>query len=72
VVCSSDHGRLFKVFLGVFHGGKDEAFSMVRDLIPSLQTELFKNAMRAICSENGTELKNTQFETFCASLGLER
>ena len=30
-----------------------------------------KNAIRAIYSDNGTELKNSQFETFCASLGLE-
>ena len=27
--------------------------------------------MRAIRSDNGTEFKNTHFETFCASLGLE-
>jgi transposase InsO family protein len=27
--------------------------------------------MRAIHSDNGREFKNTDFETFCASLGLE-
>jgi transposase InsO family protein len=27
--------------------------------------------MRAIRSDNGTEFKNTHFEIFCASLGLE-
>ena len=36
-----------------------------------LQTELPKNAMRDMRSDNGTEFKNTQFETFYASLGLE-
>ena len=51
--------------------GKDEAFSHVRDLILRLQTELPKNAMRAIRSDNGTKFKNTQFDTLCASLGLE-
>jgi transposase InsO family protein len=51
--------------------GKDEAFSHARDLILWLQNEFPKNAMRAIHSDNGTEFKNTYFETFCASLGLE-
>jgi transposase InsO family protein len=51
--------------------GKDEAFSLVQDLILRLQTELHKNAMRAIYSDNGTEFKNTQFETFCSCLGLK-
>jgi len=42
-----------------FMEGKDEAFSLVRDLILRLQTELPKNAMRAIRSDNDTEFKNT-------------
>jgi hypothetical protein len=50
---------------------KDEAFSHARDLILGLQNEFPKNVMRAIRSDNGTEFKNTHFETFCASLGLE-
>jgi hypothetical protein len=50
---------------------KDEAFTHARDLILWLQNEFPKNAMIAIRSDNGTELKNTQFATFCASLGLE-
>jgi len=54
-----------------FMEGKDEAFSHARDLILWLQNEFPKNAMRAIHSDNGTEFKNTHFETFCASLGLE-
>jgi transposase InsO family protein len=54
-----------------FMEGKDEAFLHARDLILRLQNEFPKNAMRVICSDNGTEFKNTHFETFCASLGLE-
>jgi transposase InsO family protein len=54
-----------------FMEGKDEAFSYAPVLILRLQTELPKNAMRAICSDNGTEFKNSQFDTFCSSLCLE-
>jgi transposase InsO family protein len=54
-----------------FMESKDEAFSHAQDLILRLQNEFSKNARRAICSDNGTEFKNTNFETFCASLGLE-
>ena len=50
---------------------KDKAFSHARDLILRLQTELPKNAIRAVRSDNGTEFKNSQFDTFCASLGLK-
>ncbi|XP_021305524.1 uncharacterized protein LOC110431140 [Sorghum bicolor] len=68
LVIVDDFSRYSWVF---FMQGKDEAFSHVRDLILRLQTELPKNAMRAIRSDNGTEFKNTQFDTFCVSLGLE-
>jgi IS30 family transposase len=50
---------------------KDEDFTHARDLIIRLQNEFPKNAMRAICSDNGIEFKSTHFETFCATLGLE-
>jgi transposase InsO family protein len=43
---------------------KDEAFIHARDLILRLQNEFPKNVMRVI-------YKNTHFETFCSSLGLE-
>jgi hypothetical protein len=56
----------------LFMKEKDEAFTHARDLIFRLQNELPKNAMRAIRSDNCTKFKNTHFETFCASLGLER
>ena len=54
-----------------FMEAKDDAFSLVQDLILRLQTEMPKNAIRAISSDNGTKFKNSQFETFYASLGLE-
>jgi transposase InsO family protein len=54
-----------------FMTAKDEAFTHARDLILRLQNEFPKNAMRAIHSDNGIEFENTQFATFCASLGLE-
>jgi IS30 family transposase len=54
-----------------FMEGKDEAFSHAWDLILRLQNEFPKNTMRAIHNDNGTEFKNTHFETFCAYLGLE-
>jgi transposase InsO family protein len=54
-----------------FMESNDEVFSHARELILQLQNEFPKNAMGAIPSDNGTEFKNTYFETFCASLGLE-
>jgi transposase InsO family protein len=64
----NDFSRYSWVF---FMEGKDEAFSHAQDLILRLQTELPKNAMRVIRSDNGTKFKNSQFDTFCSSLGLE-
>jgi transposase InsO family protein len=54
-----------------FMEAKGEAFTLARVLILWLQTEFPKNAIRVICNDNGTQFKNTHFETFCASLGLE-
>jgi transposase InsO family protein len=68
LVVVDDFSRYSWVFFMV---AKDEAFTHARDLILRLQNELPKNAMRAIRGDNGTEFKNTQFATFCASLGLE-
>jgi transposase InsO family protein len=68
LVVVDDFSRYSWVFFMV---SKDEAFTHARDLILRLQNEFPKNAMRAIRSDNGTEFKNTHFETFCASLGLE-
>jgi transposase InsO family protein len=50
---------------------KDDSFSHARDFILQLQDEFPKNAMRVNHSDNGTEFKNTHFETFCDSMGLK-
>lgn len=68
LVIVDDFSRYSWVF---FMESKDEAFSHARDLILRLQNECPKNAMRAIRSDNGTEFKNSHFEAFCKSLGLE-
>jgi hypothetical protein len=68
LVIVNDFSRYSWVF---FMEGKDEAFSHAWDLILRLQNEFPKNAMSATRSGNGTEFKNTHFETFCASLSLE-
>ncbi|WVZ58616.1 hypothetical protein U9M48_008868 [Paspalum notatum var. saurae] len=46
---------------------KDEAFGFVRDLVLRLRNESPK-AMRAICSDNGGEFRNSRFENFCRDL----
>jgi transposase InsO family protein len=43
----------------------------VRDLILRLKNERHGDAVRAIRSDNGSEFKNSHFETFCHDLGLE-
>jgi hypothetical protein len=68
VVIVDDFSRYTYVFC---MESKDDAFSYARYLILMLQNEFPKNSMRAICSDNGTKLKNTHFEMFCASLELE-
>ena len=68
LVIVDDFSRYSWVF---FMESKDEAFSHARNLILRLQNEFPKNAMRVIRNDNGTKFKNTHFETFCTSLGLE-
>jgi transposase InsO family protein len=68
LVVVDDFSRYSWVF---FMTAKDEAFTHARDLILRLQNEFPKNSMRDIRSYNDTEFKNTQFATFCASLGLK-
>jgi transposase InsO family protein len=50
---------------------KSETFGFVRDLIVRLKNERHGNAIRAICSDNGSEFKNSRFDAFCHDLGLE-
>ncbi|WVZ76487.1 LOW QUALITY PROTEIN: hypothetical protein U9M48_024462 [Paspalum notatum var. saurae] len=67
LVVVNDFSRFSWVFFMEF---KDEAFGFVRDLGLRLRNESHK-AMRAICSDNGGEFRNSCFENFCRDLGLE-
>jgi transposase InsO family protein len=64
-------GRLFSVCAGVFLEDKRETFGFVRDLVLRLRNERHGDAIRAIRSDNGSEFRNSRFETFCHDLGLE-
>jgi hypothetical protein len=50
---------------------KGETFGFVRDPVLRLRNERHKDAIRAIRSDNGSEFRNSRFETFCHDLGLE-
>jgi transposase InsO family protein len=50
---------------------KGETFGFVRDLVLRLRNERHVDAIRAIHSDNGSEFRNSRFETFCHDLGLE-
>ena len=65
---SGDYSRNAWVF---FLADKGETFGFVRDLILRLKNERNGDTIRAIHSDNGSEFKNSRFETFCRDLGLE-
>jgi transposase InsO family protein len=72
MVCPCDCGRLFSLcLLSSFRLDTGETFGFVRDLILRLKNERHGDADRAIRSNNGSEFKNSRFETFCHDLGLE-
>jgi hypothetical protein len=48
-----------------FLADKGETFDFVRDLILRLKNEKNGDVVQAIYSDNGTEFKNSHFETFC-------
>jgi transposase InsO family protein len=50
---------------------KGEMCGFVRDLVLRLRNERHGDAIRAIHSDNGSEFRNSHFETFCHDLGLE-
>jgi transposase InsO family protein len=54
-----------------FHKEKGETFDFVQDLVLRLGNERHGDAIRAISSDNGSEFRNSHFETFCHDLGLE-
>jgi hypothetical protein len=46
-------------------------FGFVLDLVLRLRNERHEDATRAIRSDNGSEFRNSCFETFCHDLGVE-
>jgi transposase InsO family protein len=69
LVVVDDYSRYAWVF---FLEDKGEKFGFVRDLVLRLRNERHGDAIRAIRSGNGSEFRNSRFETFCHDLGLNR
>jgi transposase InsO family protein len=63
-----DYSRYVWVF---FLEEKGETFGFVRDLVLRLRNERHGDAIRAICSDNDSEFRNSRFEMFCHDMGLE-
>jgi transposase InsO family protein len=49
-----------------------DTFGFVRDLILRFMNESHGDVVRAVHSDNGSEFKNSSFETFCRDLDLEQ
>jgi transposase InsO family protein len=62
LVVVDDYSRYAWVF---FLEDMGETFGFVRDLVLRLRNERHGDAIRAIRSDNGSEFKNSRFETFC-------
>jgi hypothetical protein len=68
LVVVDDYSRYACVF---FLEEKGETFGFVWDLVLRLRNERHGDTIRVIHSDNGSEFKNSRFETFCHDLGLE-
>jgi transposase InsO family protein len=68
LVVVDDYSRYVSV---LFLEDKGETFGYVRDLILRLRNKRHEDAIREIRSDNGSEFRNSHFETFCYDLGLE-
>jgi hypothetical protein len=68
LVVVDDYSRYAWAF---FLEEKAETFNFVRDLVLRLRNERHGDAIRAIRSDNGSEFRNSCFETFCHDMGLE-
>jgi IS30 family transposase len=68
LVVVDDYSRYAWVF---FLEEKGDTFGFVRDLVVRLRNERHRDAIRGIRSDNGSEFRNSCFETFCHDLGLE-
>jgi transposase InsO family protein len=54
-----------------FLADKGDMFGFVRDIILRLKNKRLGDVVQAIRRDNGSEFKNSHFETFCRDLGLE-
>jgi hypothetical protein len=68
LVVVDDYSRYAWVF---FLKEKWETFGFVRDVVLRLRNERHGDVVRTIHSDNGSDFKNSHFETFCHDLGLE-
>jgi transposase InsO family protein len=68
LVVVDEYSRYAWVF---FVEEKGETFGFVRELVLRLRNERHEDAIRAIRSDNGSEFRNSRFESFCHDLGLE-
>jgi transposase InsO family protein len=68
LVIVDNYSRYAWVF---FLAEKGETFGFVWDLILRLKKDRNGDVVRAIRRDNGSEFKNSHFETFCRDLGLE-
>jgi transposase InsO family protein len=68
LVIVDNYSRYAWVF---FLADKGETLGFVQALILRLKNERNGDVVRAIHSVNGSEFKNSHFETFCRDLGLE-
>jgi transposase InsO family protein len=68
LVVVGDYSQYAWVF---FLEKKGEMFGFVLDLVLRLKNERHGDAIRVICSDNGSEFRNSHFETFCHDLGRE-
>jgi transposase InsO family protein len=69
LVVVDDYSQYVCVF---FLEEKGEMFGFLRDLVLRLKNERHEDAIRAICSDNGSKFRNSHFETFCHDLDLEQ
>jgi transposase InsO family protein len=66
-VVVDDYSRFAWVF---YLEEKGETFGFVRDLVLRLKNEKHEDVVRAIRSDNGSQFRNSHFETFCLNLVL--
>jgi transposase InsO family protein len=68
LVVVDDYSQYASVF---FLEEKGETFGFVQDLVLRLRNKRHGDVIRAINTDNGSEFRNSRFETFCHDLGLE-